>query len=136
MGILLKSGYIMTFKGLLNINILVILSSVLLNSIAQLSMRKGMLVIGKINVSNLSFSFIPMITNLYLWLAMLCYGISIFLWMVVLSKVEVSYALPFHSLSFVIITVAGRFLFNENVSLSRITGILFICLGVYIISRS
>jgi len=126
----------MAFKGLFNINILLILSSILLNSIAQLSIRKGMLIIGKINISNLSSSFIPMITNLYLWLAMFCYAVSIFLWMTVLSRVEVSYALPFHSLSFVIIAVAGYFLFNENVSLLRIVGILVICVGVCLISRS
>ena len=125
----------MTIKGL-NINILLILSSILLNSIAQLSIRKGMLMIGNINISNLSSTFILMITNLYLWLAMFCYGISIFLWMAVLSKVEVSYALPFHGLSFVIMAVAGHFLFNENVSLLRIAGILFICAGVCLISRS
>jgi len=116
--------------------ILLILSSILLNSAAQLCIRKGMLIVGNVGVSNIMQSLVSMITNFYLWLAMVCYGVSIFLWMAVLSKVETSYAVPFQSLGFVVVAVAGYFLFNENVSLLRIVGILVICVGVYLISRS
>ena len=117
-------------------NILLILSSIMLNSAAQLFIRKGMLMVGNVGVSNVLQSIVPMITNIYLWLAMLCYSISIFLWMAVLSKVETSYAIPFQSLGFVVVAVAGYFLFKENITLLRIIGILVICIGVYLISRS
>ena len=117
-------------------NVLLILSSIFLNSAAQLLIRKGMLAVGNVNASNVLQSIALMIANIYLWLAMLCYSISIFLWMAVLSKVEASYAVPFHGLSFVIIAIMGHFLFNENVSLLRIIGILIICMGVCLISRS
>jgi drug/metabolite transporter (DMT)-like permease len=116
--------------------ILLILSSILLNSAAQLFIRRGMLAVGNVGASNMLQSLVPMATNLYLWSAMLCYGVSIFLWMAVLSKVETSYAVPFQSLGFVVVAVAGYFLFNENISLLRIIGILVICVGVYLISRS
>ncbi|MDR3002492.1 MAG: EamA family transporter [Fibromonadaceae bacterium] len=117
-------------------NILLILSSILLNSAAQLLIRKGMLAVGKISASNVLQSIIPMVSNIYLWLAMLCYSVSIFLWMAVLSKVETSYAVPFQSVGFVVVALAGYFLFNENVSYLRIIGILVICAGVYLVSRS
>lgn len=116
--------------------ILLILSSIFLNSAAQLLIRKGMLAVGNVNASNVLQSIVPMISNIHLWLAMACYGISIFLWMAVLSKVETSYAVPFQSVGFVVIAVAGYFLFNENISLLRIAGILVICAGVFLISRS
>lgn len=117
-------------------NILLILLSVLLNCAAQLLIRKGMMTIGEINVSNVTQMLVPMMTNLYLWLAMFCYAFSIFLWMAVLSKVEVSYAYPFLSIGYVVAAIAGYYLFGENISLIRIVGIAVICLGVFLISRS
>lgn len=113
-----------------------ILSSVLFNCIAQLLIRKGMLIVGAIDFSNLARSACAMFMNLYLWLAMLCYGISIFLWMAVLAKVEVSYAYPFLSIGYVVVSIMGYYLFNESLNYIRILGIVVICIGVYLISRS
>lgn len=118
------------------INILLILASVLLNSAAQILMRKGMMVVGEVHISNTMQMLIPMITNIWLWLCMVCYAVSIFLWMVVLSKVEVSYAYPFLSVGYIVAAVAGYYFFGENISLIRVIGIGVICLGVFLISRS
>ena len=117
-------------------NILLILLSVLLNCAAQLLIRKGMMVVGEINASNVTQLFEPMVTNLYLWVALLCYGFSFFLWMVVLSRVEVSYAYPFLSVGYVVTTIAGYAFFAEDISFMRILGVAIICLGVFFISRS
>lgn len=117
-------------------NIILILASVLLNCIAQLFIRKGMLIVGDTSIGNFMDNIVPMVTNLWLWGAMLCYGVSILLWMSVLSKVEVSFAYPFLSVGYILAAVAGYFFFDENVSLTRIIGIGVICLGVFLISRS
>ena len=117
-------------------NILLILSSVFLNACAQLFIRKGMLMIGQVNYTNFLSSLLPMITNLFLICAVVCYAISLVVWIIALSRVEVSFALPFHGLSFLITAIAGYFIFNENVSTIRIIGILIICIGVYLVSKS
>ena len=117
-------------------NIILILLSVLLNCAAQLLIRKGMLVEGEVGMQNMLSHVGSMITNIWLWGAMLCYALSIFLWMSVLSKVEVSYAYPFLSVGYVVSAVAGYALFNENLSPIRIAGIIVICIGVILISRS
>lgn len=118
-------------------DILLILTSVLLNCGAQLLMRKGMILNGTVDGLNGLLQSIPqMITNFYLWGAMACYAVSILLWMAVLSKVEVSYAYPFLSIGYVLSAVAGYLWFQENISFMRIAGILVICLGVVLISRS
>ena len=117
-------------------NILMILGSVLLNALAQLLIRKGMLQIGSVGVGNIVENIIPMISNLWLWGAMLSYAVSILMWMSVLSKVEVSYAYPFLSVWYIVAAVAGYALFNENLSVTRIAGIVVICIGVILISRS
>ena len=117
-------------------NIILILLSVLLNCAAQLLIRKGMLIEGEVGMQNMLSHVGSMITNIWLWGAMICYALSIFLWMSVLSKVEVSYAYPFLSVGYVVSAVAGYALFNENLSPIRIAGIIVICIGVILISRS
>ena len=117
-------------------NIILILLSVLLNCAAQLLIRKGMLIEGEVGMQNMLSHIGSMITNVWLWGAMLCYALSIFLWMSVLSKVEVSYAYPFLSVGYVVSAIAGYALFNENLSPVRIAGIIVICIGVILISRS
>ena len=117
-------------------NIILILLSVLLNCAAQLLIRKGMLVEGEVGMQNMLSHVGSMITNVWLWGAMICYALSILLWMSVLSKVEVSYAYPFLSVGYVVSAVAGYALFNENLSPIRIAGIIVICIGVVLISRS
>lgn len=113
-----------------------ILVSVLLNAVAQLFIRKGMLCIGTVGIDNFVQNIIPMITNLWLWGAMLSYAVSILLWMAVLSKVEVSFAYPFLSIGYVVAAIIGYAVFNEHLSAIRIAGIIVICLGVILISRS
>ena len=117
-------------------NIVLILLSVLLNCAAQLCIRKGMLIIGEVSTSTAAKSIIPMLTNFWLWVAMSCYAISILLWMAVLSKVEVSFAYPFLSIGYVVAAVVGYYCFGESLTIPRIAGIIVICLGVYLISRS
>lgn len=117
-------------------NIILILVSVLLNCTAQLCIRKGMLLVGETGMSNMITNIGAMITNLWLWGAMICYAFSIFLWMAVLSKVEVSFAYPFLSVGYVVAAVVGYYFFGEALSVIRIVGIVIICIGVYLISRS
>ncbi len=113
-----------------------ILGSVLLNAVAQLLIRKGMLVVGTVGVSNFSQNVVPMLLNPWLWGAMVSYAVSILLWMSVLSKVEVSFAYPFLSIGYIFAAVVGYMAFNEHLFLTRIIGIIVICIGVVLISRS
>ena len=94
-----------------------------------------MLLIGEVGMSNLWENIVPMITNWWLWGAVSCYIGSVLLWFVVLSRTEVSYAYMFNALGYVAVAVGGYCLFNENLSLTRIIGILVICIGVIIMAR-
>ncbi len=118
--------------------IMIILLSVLLNCSAQLCMKKGMMVIGEITGGMQGFiAVLPvMMTNFYLWISAICYVVSILLWLVVLSKVDVSYAYPFLSIGYVLSAVVGYFAFHESVTFIRVIGIIVICVGVILISRS
>jgi multidrug transporter EmrE-like cation transporter len=117
-------------------NILLILASVFINAVAQVLMRIGMLQVGEVGVSvQALFKALPeMVSNGFLWLSILCYGISILVWMVVISKVEVSFAYAFSSLGFVLVTIFGSFILKENISIQRIIGMGVVCCGIIIIA--
>jgi len=101
-------------------------------------MKKGMMAVGEISggVSGLLSAFPQMITTGSLWLSAIFYVVSIVMWLVVLSKVDVSYAYPFLSIGYILSAVVGYFAFGEAVTPVRVAGIVVICLGVILISRS
>ena len=115
-----------------------ILTGVLLNAFAQILLKKGMLGIGhfQIQIQNLFPIIQKVATNLYILLGLGSYVISVAVWLLVLSQVEVSYAYPFLSVGYVVVTLMGYFLFQESVSWMRVTGILIIIVGVILLSRS
>ena len=118
--------------------VLIILVSVLLNCAAQLCMKKGMMDVGEISggIQGMLIAFPSMISNLFLWISAVCYIVSILLWLIVLSKVDVSYAYPFLSIGYILSAVVGYLAFHESVAPIRVAGIVVICIGVILISRS
>lgn len=119
-------------------NILLILSSVALNALAQLFIKQGMTKMGVVSLKleQLWHMFLAAFTNLPLIGGMMCYAVSIVLWMVVLSKVNVSLAYPFLSIGYIITAVLAYFLFNEPLTIQKCFGIAIICLGVVILTYS
>ena len=65
-----------------------------------------------------------------------CYVVSVGVWIIGLSRVDVSLAYPMLSIGYVVNAVAAWWLFGENVSLMRITGMLVIITGVWLVARS
>jgi drug/metabolite transporter (DMT)-like permease len=76
-----------------------------------------------------------MITSPFLWLSIFCYGMSILLWMTVLSRVEVSFAYAFSSLGYIFVTIMGVLVLKEYISFFRIVGILVVCIGVILTAK-
>jgi undecaprenyl phosphate-alpha-L-ara4N flippase subunit ArnE len=73
------------------------------------------------------------LTNAWLWLAVLCLGLGLLVWLLVLQRLEVSVAYPMLSLNFVLITLAGRYLFKESVDTRHWLGIALILAGVVLL---
>ena len=117
-------------------NFFLIFLSVALNCAGQVLMRKAMLDIGEVGSHPAAHMAMLMVSHAFLWLALLCYGVSVLVWMAVLSKVEVSYAFPLGSIGYVIVAVLGYMFLGEQVSPLRLLGIVIICIGVFVVSRS
>jgi multidrug transporter EmrE-like cation transporter len=118
-------------------NIFLILTSISLNAGAQILMRKGMLQIGEVSfTSSLLKTLSQMTTNVSLWLSLSCYGMSILIWMMVLSRVEVSFAYAFSSLGYVFVILMSMFILREHISILRIIGAGIVCFGIILVARS
>lgn len=119
-------------------NLLLIIVSVLLNAFAQLFIRKGMLLIGSLNLNlqNLIALCFKILTNVFLLSGMICYAVSILLWMVVLSRVNVSIAYPLLSIGYIVTAIMAYFLFGEALTLQKIVGIVVICIGVWLMTQT
>ena len=66
----------------------------------------------------------------------LLYGLSAALWLILLTRVDLSFAYPMLSLGYVLVVFLARALFNEQVTFVRFLGTLVVCLGVFLISRT
>ncbi len=120
------------------INFMLVLVGVLLNAAAQLCIKQGMNVIGNISLdTGAVLSMIPRAAiNPYILAGMACYVISVLVWMVVLSKVEVSLAYPFLSIGYIVTAFVGYFFMGETLGLYKILGILTICAGIGIMFKA
>ncbi len=115
-----------------------IIFSVLLSAVAQLSIRKGMVVVGTIpeKLSEIWGYFWQVCINPWIFAGLTAYAISMLFWMYVLSKVNVSLAYPFQSLAYLVIAFAAYYTLNEPLSIQKILGIIIICVGVFILTLS
>jgi multidrug transporter EmrE-like cation transporter len=87
-----------------------------------------------------SGSFLPhlikLLTSPLFYLAMCVYFSSMILYLIALSKLELSLAYPMVAVNYAIILVCGKLFFNEKVTALRWIGVAFIIAGVVLVSRS
>lgn len=117
-------------------SLFLVLSSVSLNALAQVVLRKAMLLMLPLGASA-SLQFVrKLISNPYLWAGLCCYTLSIGLWLAVLSRLQVSLAYPMLSIGYIIAAALGVLFLQESLGAYRVMGIVIICLGVILISRN
>ncbi len=115
-----------------------VLSGVLLNAAAQLLLKMATERTGVLELHHMA-SIAGISALLLQWpmvLGLLCYGVSLLIWLMALSRVEVSLAYPMLALGYVCNAFAAQWLLNEMVSPMRWLGIAIIVLGVIVLSRS
>ncbi len=118
--------------------IIYILISVLGGGIGQLLLKRGMTTLGPLTLSvrELGSILLGMGTNPFVVGGLVVYACSTVFWLVALSRVDLGFAYPFVSLSYVVMLFASWQLFNEQITLLRLLGTATIALGVLIVSRS
>ncbi|MCD6379051.1 EamA family transporter [bacterium] len=117
-------------------NMIMIIITVILNTTGQFMIKAGVNKIGKIDFSNLFASLVEAATNGFVIGGFFSYALSAIMWIVLLSRTQLSWAFPMVSLSYVITALVAPILLNETFSYMRFVGILIICLGVFFVSRT
>lgn len=115
-----------------------ILLGVLLNAGAQLLLKAGTNQIGHFDFSlaNVLPIASKIMVNPPILAGLFAYAVSVVVWLLVLSRVQVSFAYPLLSTGFIVNAVAAYYLFGEDLSLIRVVGIFVIILGVYLVSQT
>jgi drug/metabolite transporter (DMT)-like permease len=111
---------------------------VLLNALAQIGLKAatdttGPLVVGSGAMVRRS---LELLSVPWLWAALACYGLSLVVWLVGLSRVPVNQAYPLLSIGYVLNIGFAWWLLGEVPNVQRVLGIAVIVFGVVLVARS
>jgi multidrug transporter EmrE-like cation transporter len=115
-----------------------VLAGVLLNAAAQLLLKAGTNRIGEFafSLDNLVPIGTKVATSPPILAGLACYGVSVVVWLMALSRVPVSIAYPMLSIGYVLNAMAAWWLFGESLTMQKLVGIGFIIIGVFLVARS
>jgi multidrug transporter EmrE-like cation transporter len=117
-----------------------ILTGVLLNAGAQLLLKAGAMSVGRIGLgaadaaswrTALALALNPSILG-----GLSLYVVSVVIWIIALSRVDVSIAYPMLSIGYVVSALFAWWFFGEAVNAQRWLGIGVILVGVALVARS
>lgn len=126
-------------------NFMLILFSVVLGVLGQLSLKRGVTMASSGASSGITRSldlrsvigFLQSaVSNHYVLLGFLLYFVSAISWLIILSRVNLSIAYPMISIGYIVIVLVSKYVLHEQVTALAIVGTLLICFGVFLILRS
>ncbi|MHB8840880.1 MAG: DMT family transporter [Candidatus Aquicultor sp.] len=120
-------------------SIVLIVFSITLAIAGQLLLKSGMNQVGRIGTGDLVYykdMLFKTFLHPYILSGLALYFLSSIVWLIVLSRVNLSFAYPFAGLGYVLVMIISWRFMNEPVSAIRFAGAALIGLGVVFISRS
>jgi len=110
----------------------------MIESLADLFFKMSTLSTGISNVvlSNIVEFTLRITSNPWLWIGVALYLVNFFLWMTLLSRVDLSVAFPMSSLTYIVVPILAILFLGEHVAPVRWAGIFFIIIGVSLAGRS
>jgi len=116
-----------------------IISGVLLNAMAQLLLKAGTNALGgaiHLTMDNWFQTGLKLATQLPILGGLACYAVSLVVWIIGLSRTDVTIAYPMLSLGYVVSALGAWLFLGETVSLQRLAAIGIIMIGVALLARS
>lgn len=119
--------------------LMLMLLAVTAGTVGDILLAKGMKELGDLSTMNLRGIIEIAIRAMTEWkivvgTAML--ALFFFLWLAVLSWEDLSVALPMQALNYVLVAVLAKYYLHEQVSPLRWAGIVMVCIGVMMITKS
>lgn len=114
-----------------------VLTGVFLNAVAQLLLKAGTNAVGafRFDADGLLEAAPRIATEPHILGGLACYVVSLGVWILALSRTEVSVAYPMLSIGYIVNALAAWYLFAEALTPTRLAGIGVIILGVILITR-
>ena len=115
--------------------VLLLLLSVASASTGQVFFKKGVLATGEIAFKgSVIGELVKLVFHPLVFSGLILYSISTVLWLMALSKTTLSFAYPFTALTFALVMLSARIVFQEPIPTWRYVGMLLICLGIFLSS--
>jgi drug/metabolite transporter (DMT)-like permease len=128
------------FKKRLTLKVILFLVfSDVLETFTQFCFKKGAISQAGLEIRIFSdvFNFLSgAFSSGFLWLGLLSVVCTFIIWSTVLSKVDLSVAVPVASFSYILVPLVSIIFLHEKVGILRWSGILFILMGVIFVSLS
>lgn len=115
-----------------------IFTGICLNAVAQLLLKAGTNAVGAIHLTaqNWFATGIKLASQVPIIAGLSCYVLSVVVWIIGLSRVDVTIAYPLLSLGYIINAIGAWYFLGEAVSLQRLLAIAVIIAGVALLARS
>ena len=117
---------------------LFILISVAMSALAQIILKTGMSNLGigaSMAARRWGEAAWQVATNPWVMLGLSMYFLSALVWLMVLARVQVSFAYPFVGIGFILTMLMGWLVMGDAMSMQRVVGTLLIAGGVVLIAR-
>jgi drug/metabolite transporter (DMT)-like permease len=118
--------------------IAMILVSVTLAAVAQLTLKSGMNQVKEsYGVAGLNVDSLKAVASTpTVWLGLVLFGLSAVVWLLVLSRASLSFAYPFAAITYILIVLFDRFVLHETVPPLRWAGVACIAVGIVLVAQT
>lgn len=116
-----------------------VLFSVFLATVGQLMLKTGMNRVGFIDGARISKPLVLVADVLRTWQVLgglAIFGLSALSWLVVMSRVPLSFAYPFVGITYVLLTLFSKFVLHEHVPSARWLGLALVVAGIIIVGKT
>jgi drug/metabolite transporter (DMT)-like permease len=127
-------------KGSRKMLITLILASVVLAGVAQLTLKTGVNRVthssggGELQLSGSSLK--ALFSSPVVWVGLALFGLSAVVWLFALSRASLSFAYPFAALGYVIIVAFSMLVLHEKVPPLRWAGVALIVSGIILVAQT
>jgi multidrug transporter EmrE-like cation transporter len=115
-----------------------VITGVLLNAAAQFALKASVRDVGEIalSISGAVPTVLRLAAEPWLYVGLGCYVVSVVVWILALSRVDVSIAYPMLSIGYIVNALAAWAWLGESMNLAKVAGIGIIILGVFVLARA
>lgn len=105
---------------------------IIIGVLGQVFFKLGMLKIGEFAIlqKGIFLQYFKIFTNPYIFIGLMCYGISTAFYLFFISRVPLSLAYPTISIGYIIVALISWYFFKEQLSFVNWLGLMMIVSGV------